>query len=351
MQGDMDEEGFPVLQRVEEPNENPLPGLRRLRRRRIFEDRESESLSDMDEEGFPRLQQVADQSDNPFPALRRLRRRRSEDQESGELTHQQVRVIRRSPEGHSAPQRDQLRYHDDLFRRAVALRVNFMALTFSLPGFECHHPASHMETRKGKKRNLRIPLDDPSQSQPKTQQKKEIIVSIWKECVYGERLFDASEKEMREAPKSYLECFTINMPKDIPNYIPVICVRIFFILVIILKCILNQINIPFCIFYRNHQHEQIHRKCEERGLKPIFTGPAVHGPIIWAVRNITCQYCRAQKQYDISLKLLKILNQERRNGQAKLLNQERNKMQDHLLNQKRSEPDNFNSKRIGLKTS
>ncbi|KAK7075852.1 hypothetical protein SK128_000493 [Halocaridina rubra] len=272
----------------------------------------------MDEEGYPRLIQVEEPApENPYNVAQSMSTRYlSEDRESGERTNRQVMTLRRPMRTVTLRRSTIKRQSNSDFHKALELHWRLVTLTHAFPGFHTYQrTCAEMNcdaSRNTASASFRIPNIRNNSSERRFKQKKEINVSVWKECAYGDRLFDVKTAEVAAHRKK--GCLVVFASRYLENYLPCFFIKLVVFLLVVLRCVLCNINVPIIYLYRSRQHEKIHLKCEEKGIKPVFTGSVCHGPLIWSVRHLTCQYCRAQRQSDISLKLLEIMNKERRNA-------------------------------------
>lgn len=275
--------------------------------------------------------ETGEPTENAVRVLRRIQRRQGrQDQDSGEVTCQRVVVLRRPPEVHWT-QEEYLRHH-----------LNFMDLNPTLSSSKCNHPmffrrkytAPSPLISTSLKSPFRIPFkvstgfkepiefkestkSTPSKALPKAQKERTIYVSIWKEHYIGDKIFEVPVKNWKDG-FIYSPCCTRGMiSKKLSQYLSLSWIKSLTFVLILLKIILIHMNLIIYIYHKNQKHEKIHQKCEEKGVKPVFTGSVYHGPIIWTVRNVTCKFCRDQRASNVSLKLLKTLNIERRNAQLR----------------------------------
>lgn len=289
----------------------------------------------MDGEGFPQTEETEQPNGNPVSGFQSFQRGGVfQDQDSGEVTFQRVVILRRAPKLH-CPIEDFMNPH-----------LNFMFLTRRMPSFNCCHPmrlkrkdAAHPSFMRMRiKHQFRIPFNNspgstesqdsnestesvkPPKSHHRTQGERKINVSIWKEYFFGDKIFDVSEMSWKEAFYDNPHCPMIKFRKKVSRYLSWSCIKPIVIILVLIKLIMIHLNVVMYLVHLNWKHEKIHRKCEEKGIKPVFTGSPYQGPIMWTVRNVTCLYCRDQKQSDVSLRLLKILNEERKSQQVKGVN-------------------------------
>ncbi|XP_066967646.1 uncharacterized protein [Macrobrachium rosenbergii] len=291
---------------------------------------------DTDEEGFPKLEgPLLQVTGNSLRLRPRSRRQISKDQECGETTTQQVIILRRkrkatgSPQAYArsmaAPIQAVSRWSDEAIRSRVSLHLNGINLRRPMPSFMYERPrvpesgytAPPLLKDEFKKKVFTIPVAETQEEPAESRQGKKIIyISIWKECFYADNIFESAGKDIKAVRKVCQTHFIAKRAQAFASYIPCFYVKMIVFLMLFIRCFFCKLTFPLAIYYRSHKHVKIHRSCEERGVRPVFTGSACQGPVIYSIRNFCCTFCRAQRQSDVSLKLLEIMNKERRKSQV-----------------------------------
>ncbi|XP_064106161.1 uncharacterized protein LOC135215438 [Macrobrachium nipponense] len=299
-----------------------------------------------DEEGFPKLEGALFQVTGNSLRLRpHSRRQISKDQECGETTTQQVVILRRkqrttaaSPHAYArsmgarqayarstGPRQAVARWSDEAVRSRLSLHLNRINLRRPMPGFMYERPrvpeggytVPPLLKDELKKKLFTIPVAETQEEPAESRQGKKIIyISIWKECFYADNIFESAGKDVKAVNKICQIHFIARRAQAVASYIPCFYVKIIVFLMLFIRCFFCKLTFPLAMYYRTYKHVKIHQSCEERGVRPVFTGSACQGPVIYGIRNYCCTFCRAQKQSDVSLKLLEIMNKERRKSQV-----------------------------------
>ncbi|XP_069189979.1 uncharacterized protein [Procambarus clarkii] len=295
----------------------------------------------MDEEGFPLVldsRPVADYDVGQFPTDLP----KNEDQESGEMTGQQVVVVRRPPEN-SRIQTDVRILHRN------AIRTQLEALQYSVSHRALHlhwnflssSPALHLETPRipfhnvndsrtselpiqptGFRREHELHLERTATRKPFRLQssyseskpnKKEVYISIWKEHCRGQLVYDDNAVEWKELKNKcrFWIPFQVVLG-DFAIFLPCCLLWLFRLVVVTLKICVPSVGLQMVYYHFLYNHIKIHLIGNERGVEPIFTGAVYQGPMIYSVRYVSCPYCRYKRESKALLKYFDILYQERR---------------------------------------
>ncbi|KAG7160572.1 uncharacterized protein LOC121876178 isoform X1 [Homarus americanus] len=310
----------------------------------------------MDEEGFP-LPEVdarhipdcdAPQLDGRLSLHYDLPWRR--DGESGEVTGQQIVLVRRSPpvsrlDVHLPRDNMQhMRLHhryqtnshqviqDSISRESLQVHRNFLTLCsmtnheLTRPVVTTSHGCAYLNSiplaprvpggtasqRVKKKRHFRIHNEFTETT--KSQKEGVVSVSILKELIFGTSVFDCHDIDPKELFGRVKTPFCIQKLLNIVNpYLPAMVIKFIYLLRVIIHLIVPHISIIVCYYCRLFTHQRIHQVGEDRGIQFVFTGSVYQGPIIYSVRA-QCHYCRQQEQSRISLRYLQRLGEERKNA-------------------------------------
>ncbi|XP_068233224.1 uncharacterized protein [Palaemon carinicauda] len=254
------------------------------------------------------------------------------DREYGESTTQRVIVLRRRQKsmgssqsfpGSTVPLRAISRWSDEDIRSRVSLHMIRINLGHPMPSFmhgvsrsPKERCTSHPHRKDECKKLFKIPI--PEQQTSETGRGEKVIyVSIWKECFFADNIFDSAGKDIKHVRSICQNHIISQRARAFASYIPCFYVKIIVFLMLFIRCFFCQLSFPLAMYYRTYKHVKIHRSCDERGVRPVFTGSACHGPVIYGIRNFCCTFCRAQRQSDVSLKLLEIMNKERQGKVAR----------------------------------